>query len=323
MRIHGKFTLDELAERMNRNRPDQLLLEGGWAGVHDAQSNLGVLNAAPPISDVEIHSETPITSVDQNEDTAYIPERLLGRFYFFVERKGLREARPDASDHELHEVAAIDVAISKISENESLLLVSTRNLSDARKYPLKKLLLMLQSIDGNARIETENSPIALPSPDLYLWLMVKARDTQSIDSRTEIRSIEAVHGQDSAYRVTVLNDVVSFDRPGFLIAVAEGDELGPAKVTLYDSVDNVKICFTLWQSGMFSVITGSTYYPDEVDNATWRLRAVFDLAYHLIPRMIEAHRVDQNWNKVVRPKEIREAAEALVKRYSITDDVEA
>lgn len=304
-RIRGSFALEDLARHLNRSRPDHGLLEGGWASIDDEHSNLGILNAAPPVSEVQV--------LPAEGD---FPERLLARYYYFAERKGLREARPDASEAELHELAAIDVLISPHRSGDFLLLVSTRDVAAARRHPLKKLELVLEALDVEAKIDLEQSPLRLPGSDTYLWLMVKARDSRNIDSNIEIRDIEAVHGQDSAYRVTVLNNSVSFDRPGFLIAVAEGDELGPAKLTLYDASSNARITFNVWPSGAFSVVTGATYYPDIMDTATWRLQAVCDVSYRLIPTVVAAYEQDSTWRSEVRAREIRAAAEALVARYS-------
>lgn len=194
--------------------------------------------------------------------------------------------------------------------------MSTRNLSLVRKHPLSSLELILDSLDPNFKIKKDESPVALPSHDLYLWLMVRARDSARIDNEISIRSIEAVHGQDRAYRVTVLSDSVDFDRPGFLIAVVEGDQLGPAKVTFVDEPRSVRITTNLWEAGDFAVITGETYYPEEPVAARWRLKAVFDMVYRIIPRIVRAYNLDQAWRTEVRSKEIRDAAESLVKRYS-------
>jgi hypothetical protein len=316
MRLWGEFTLQELAEQLNRKKPSHALLEGGWASLNDEGSNIKVLNAAPPESDVEILPEVSSSDTDGSTTVLY-PERLVARYYYFTERKGLAEANPASSNLELHEVTAIDICISRINSKECLLLASTSNTGEAKKHPLNKLLLSAQSLDSKARIEVDSSPIGLPSADLYLWLLVRARDNPALDSSTEIRSIEAVHGQDHAYRKTVLNDDVSFDRPGFLIAVAEGDELGPAKLTLVDSAGNSRVCFQLWQSGRFHVITSATHYADEVETAVWRLKSVFDLTYRFIPLMIQAHEVDSAWHKTVRTEEIRQAAELLAERYSV------
>lgn len=316
MRLWGEFSLEDMAEQLNRKKPNHALLEGGWASINDQGSNIRVLNAAPPESDVEIFPEESVLDSSGNKQVLF-PKRLVARYYYFIERKGLLEAKPAASDLELHEVAAIDISISRIDNKSCLLLVSVGGHQEAKKHPLKKLLLSAIALDAKARIETESSPIELPSADLYLWLLVRARDNPALDPTTEIRSIEAVHGQDHAYRKTLLNDDVSFDRPGFLIAVAEGDELGPAKLTLTDSAGNSRICFQLWRSGRFNVITSSTHYADEVDTAVWRLRSVFDLAYRFIPLMVKTHQLDSNWHNNVRADEIRQAAEILVQRYSV------
>ncbi|MFF7684126.1 hypothetical protein ACFZA2_15365 [Microbacterium sp. NPDC007973] len=304
-RISGEFSLEDLANHLDRNRPDHGLLEGGWAGVNDDQSNLGVLNAAPPTSNVQILAAE-----------GEFPERLLARYYYWSERKGLREARPDASDAELHELAAIDILVSPHAAGQFLLLVSTLDVAAARRHPLKKLELVMQALDVEAKIDLQQSPLRLPGGDTFLWLLVKARDSRMIDANIEIRDIEAVHGQDSVQRVTVLNNSVSFDRPSFLIAVAEGDELGPAKLTLYDGAANVRISFRVWPSGAFSVVTGSTYYPDIMDTATWRLQAVYDISYRFIPILVATYVSDQEWRTEIRAREIRAAAEALVARYS-------
>lgn len=312
-RIDGEFELETLVERLKISKPNHSMLEGGWASINDEGSNINVVNAAPPDSDPEILSSSEIS--DDAVDELY-PQTLVARYYFFKERPGLREVRPEASDQELHEVDAIDIAISRAKTSGWLLLVSTRNLSLVRKHPLRSLELILGSLDPNFQIRKDDSPVALPSHDLYLWLMVRARDSARIDNELSIRSIEAVHGQDSAYRVTVLSDSVDFDRPGFLIAVVEGDQLGPAKVTFVDEARNVRITTNLYETGDFAILTGDTYYPEEPVAAKWRLKAVFDMVYRIIPRIVAAYNLDEYWRTEIRSKEIREAAELLVRRYS-------
>ncbi|WP_146086907.1 MULTISPECIES: hypothetical protein [unclassified Rathayibacter] len=300
----ARTDLATLLRAMSAQPPSHSSLRGGWASTVDLQSNLGVLNAAPPPSVPEI---VPAT--------AQYPERLLARYYYFVENAKAREARPTASAQEISVLQAIDVLISAEGPNKFLVLFSSRTMAELAPKIFKSLRQLFLEADEDALLTTRTSSLDFDQPDLFLWLARRARDNPSLDGDTELRMIEAMSGQDHSSRLTVISNGVDFDRPAFLTAVAEVEQLGPAKIAMVDTRLDARLHLELWPNGSFSVITSKTHYRNIVDSRTERLQSVFDLAYTIIPKVVSIYRGDEEWQRSGRSQEILAAARALIERY--------
>jgi hypothetical protein len=122
-------------------------------------------------------------------------------------------------------------------------------------------------------------------------------------------------GTDSSKRLTALTKGVDFDRPAFLVAVAEVDQLGPARLKLIDKPLKARFMFDLSANGSFKLITSQSGYRGLPKDDKMRWDAVHDLAFNLIPKLNAVYRADRTWSASKRDAEIRSAVDALIARY--------
>jgi hypothetical protein len=303
--ITADLTLDTLRDAMLQHRPDHAALSGGWASTEDAGSNLRVPNVAPPVSDPELL-----------DDEGDYPQRLLARYYYFRKDPQLVRAYPDAAEQQHHYLDAVDVLISALPDRPMAFQVLFASGNGAMLRGLVRALrAAVLSLDETGSVRHDGASIAF-SPDLFLWLFVRARDDRQITSSTQISDVLSATARDSTRRNTLLSDGVDFDRPALLVAVAEIEHLGLARVSLRDDELNATVTADVWASGKFSIIKSETHYPDVVGDAETRLASLQDLAFVLLPRMIQVYSDGADgWGDARRATEIRSAATALIKRY--------
>jgi hypothetical protein len=306
-RLITALSLQELAASLLLKRPDQGSLSSGWGGPTGASPTLlGVRNVAPPISDP--------TLIPADDDH---PERLHARYYFFRTTSQLREVYEDGTDQEQHVLDAIDVFISRENDSSAsyLMLFSSSNSAIVATGPFASLREQVLAADPSATTSISASDLHLTTPDIFLWLLTRMRQPQ-LDSLTTLAGIDAVSGQDSSYRVTALTDGVDFDRPAFLVAVAELEHLGPVRVMLKHGATKSRVTFDIWVDGSFRLITSQSHYS-MTSAEDMRLRAVADLAYIRIPLMKNLYGEDDAWRETGRDAEILAAARSLIERYRL------
>lgn len=302
--INANVTLETLQDAMKQARPDHATLTGGWASTEDAGSNLRLSNVAPPVSDPELF-----------EDEGDYPQRLLARYYFFRKDPALVRAYPDGSEQQHHVVDAVDVLISAIPGRVRTFQVLFASGNGAMLTGLiRALRAAVAAEDERGTVRHDGAAVAF-NPDLFLWLLVRAREDRQITASTEISDVLSATARDSTRRNTLLSDGVDFNRPALLVAVAEIDQLGVARVELRDEELNAKVTADVWASGKFSVIKSETHYPDVVGDAETRLASLQDLAFVLLPRVIDVYHGDTDWDDTRRAREIRAAAASLIERY--------
>jgi hypothetical protein len=304
-RLTTSLDLHAISSALILNRSNHSSLAPGWGGPVD-DTVLGNRNFAAPISNPVI---LPATSDH--------PERLHARYYFFQTNRQLREFYAGLSDQEQHVLNAIDVWISlePASTDNYLCLFSSRNSAEVSAGPFPLLRQQVLGADPSASTSISSSTLSFDVPDVFLWMITRVRDLPALSPTATLAKVEAVAGQDNAHRVTSMNNGVDFDRPGFLVAVAEIERLGPVRTTMRVTVPRARITIDLWYDGSFKVITSKTHYAGEADGAKMRKAAVADLAYVLLPLMKRAYVADTAWFSTRRAAEISAAAEALIRRY--------
>lgn len=300
--ILGDVSLEQLRDALIDHKPSHADLEGGWAGTDDAQTNINSRNVAPPTSDPEI---LPAGGT--------YPRRLSARYYYFRSNSQLRNAFPDGTPQEQHVIGAFDMLAWEHETGKIAVLFSSRSAAAAGKL-IKALREAIDSVDATARLEIDGGPLAF-SPDLFFWLVVRARDNKNLGGGTWLDSVLAVNGHDNTNRATVLSDGVDFNRPALLVSVAEIEQLGPIRISLRDETLDARVSADVWATGVFSVRKGQTLYRDQVDSPELRLQSILDFAFTLLPRLIEAYEADTDWGDSKREKEILSAAAAIIERY--------
>lgn len=309
-RLITSAPLHEIAAALVRDRPDHATLAPGWGGpALGTDVALGYRNVPAPVSD-------PVLLPAENG----YPERLHARFYFFRSDATLKRQFSDRAPAEWHTLEAIDVLISPVPEasSEYLCLISARQSTLAAR-PWMSLLAQVNSIDDRSIGAFESSVISLEDPDVFLWLLMRVRDEPTLDGTTSVIKVDRIYGRDNAKRLTSLSQGVDFDRPAFLVAVAEKDRLGPARIKLADVAIDARFELDLSSNGGFRVLQDGTHYRDAVGDET-RWRAVHDLAYKLIPKIRAAYLKDTEWFESTRESEIRKSVAALLERYTARSD---
>lgn len=304
MSVLGDVTLEQLRHAFIGRKPSHATLEPGWASMDNTSSNINVRNAAPPSTDPEFLPAA-----------GHHPRRLAARYYYFQTNRQLQRNFPDGSPQEQHVVGAFDVLASDAGPDRLMLLLSSRSPAAAGKL-IKDLRQIIADIDESARLEIDGGPLAF-TPDLFFWLIVRARDNQQLNATTSLDAVLAVNGHDKTNRATLLSDGVDFNRPALLVAVAEIEQLGPVRISLRSTSLNAKVTADVWATGTFSVLKGQTHYSDQVDSPEQRLESIQDFAYELLPELIRVYTNDAeaDWGDTRRQEEILSAARDIVARY--------
>ncbi|MFJ3490695.1 hypothetical protein [Leifsonia aquatica] len=300
--LSGNFTLEQLQSALASHKPSHQTLEGGWASSDDTASNIGVRNVAPPSSDPEI------LPAEQS-----YPRRLAARYYFFRKTKQYKDAFPGGTDQEQSVVDALDIMVSEIPGTASFMVLFSAR-SNSLGQVIRKLREAALEFDEEAKVELDGALLGF-SPDLFLWMVVRSREQRELDGHTTIQAVMSMNGHDNSRRVTVLTDGVDFNRPAFLVAVAEIEQLGPVRVALRDTTLEARVTADIWSSGGFSVLKGETAYSNYPDGPETRLRSMQDYAYELLPKLIETYARDVSWDDGKRKREILDAAQGLINRY--------
>lgn len=300
--IHGDVSLEQLRDVLIARKPSHADLEGGWAGTDDVPTNIKARNVAPPSSDPDILPPG-----------GTYPRRLSTRYYYFRSNKQLRTSFPDGTPQEQHEIDAFDMLVWEEESAKLSVLLSSRSAAAAGQL-IKALRDAVDAVDESARLEIDGGSLAF-SPDLFFWLVVRARDDQNLGDGTWLDAVLAVNGHDNTNRGTVLSDGVSFDRPALLVSVAEIEQLGPIRISLRDDTLDARVSADVWATGVFSVRKGQTIYRDQVDSPELRLQSIQDFAFTLLPKLIDAYEADSDWGDSKREEEILAAAAAIIERY--------
>lgn len=305
-KLTTSLSLDEISAALVMNRPNHSSLAPGWGGPGVTPSELGMRATPPPVSDPVLLAAT----------SSY-PERLHARYYFFVSSPQLRESYGHLSDQEQHVLAAIDVLVSKVagSKDTYLCVFSSRNSADLGRGAYKSFQTQVVGADTSAQTALSDSHLNFEHADVFFWMLTRTRDTPDLDVSTKFARVEAVAGQDNARRLTSLSKGVDFDRPAFLVAVADNEQLGPIRVKIQDKTLKARFTIDLWTDGSFKLVTSKSGYRSRPNDEAMRASAVNDLIYTLLPKIRDSYRGDKAWSSTKRDQEVAAAIKSLVHRY--------
>ncbi len=307
-----RLSLAEIRDAIASAPPSLARLAPGWSGpVQD--SRLGMRNTQPPVAQPVILAAT-----------AEYPERLHARFYYFDFPAIFQDVYSQGSEQERSQIAAIDVWITADAARSSAytMIWSTRNTPEADK-PFKSLLALIRAVDPVATASLNGGPFYFNEPDVFLWLLVRARENPALDAGVELVRIDAVSGTDHSARVTSLSRGVDFNRPAFLVAVAEAEQLGPVWVRFKVAAEKSRMGYQSRSDGSVAPVAIATHYHKVVDSGETHERAIADYYFRLLPLVLKLYSEDVQWKSVTRAAEIRAAAVALIERYQpFTADLE-
>jgi hypothetical protein len=299
-------SLEDIRDTLLARRPTAGTLEPAWGSPEGTTHLLGSRYVTPPVGIPEV-----------KEADSRFPRRIHMRYFYYARSRDLeKHAEADASERDVNILNAVDLIISQVqADAQYQLLFSTTNTQLLNKGALGSIIESLAAVDKSSAARLQDSPIQFENADLFLWLMVRTRDAPDLGEGLVLTRIDAVSGQDQSDRITALSKGVDFERPSFLVAVAEAERLGPMRVRLKEAELDARFGFDLYTSGAFSPQKANTHYRSPSEDLEEGLRATMDLAFDIIPRLLEAYRGDSTWSEVGRTREIVAAAKALIARY--------
>lgn len=305
----GGLTLAEIAATLSGRKPKLDGRVGGWAGIEDAGSNLGLQNVAPPESD-------PLLGA---VGEAAVPA-LFARYYFWQPVPSVVRASEDSDVDGYRKLDALDLILTEAAGGRLTIVISSRNvqLLNRRDGALKDLEGLLRRADNTIRLDRETSELRLQDADIFLWLAAQLRDAPQLSGHLLLDRIVSVSGTDAVSRSSYLKSGVDFDRPNFLTAIAEADTLGPMEVVLVaDRASGARdsFGFALHKDGGFEVRKNDVQYSAALEVEVKMVRASREIAYDLIPQINQFYKEDEGWTEA-RVALIRGVMDGLATRYA-------
>lgn len=300
------MTLEQIRDKLAELPPQLSTFTGGWASTGNAGSNMGVANVAPP------RSEPELLPAD-----GYLPRMIRARYYYWDKLYTPRAAASPAQA-DINVLHGLDVVITEAGSGSISILVSSRNMTLVRRRTgaAKSLEGVLRKADDTIRVDFKTSALALKDTDIFLWLAVQKAEQPQIDEEIKIDLLSGISGTDASMRTADLRASVDFDRPNFLTAVAETDTLGPIQLSFVRHQGSERSSFKLrlHADGGFEINKAGISYSDFQSNDAMMLRASYQLAFELIPRLNKLYSDDVAW-PAKRVEVISDAMQTLTDRY--------
>lgn len=288
LKTRSASSLTEIRDAMLKNPPEIETHTGGWASVKNHESNLGMYNAAPPVSSPEIHPAK-----------GQSPEMLQARFYYWESPPPGLRSLPNLDPGQGRRLAAVDLVITRVDDGHIGLLVSSRTsqVLNRKDGVLRSLESILRDGDDTIRVPRSGSHLELRDTDIFLWLTVQNHDEADLAPDLRLGIVSSISGRDASARTAYLRSGVDFGRPNFLTAVAEADTLGPIELSFVHDLPTEARSYkvTLHIDGGFTIRKKEIHIPSAVDTETLMLEATFALAFHLVPRINNLYGEDDKW----------------------------
>lgn len=212
------------------------------------------------------------------------------------------------------------MVITKADADQVSILVSTRDktLLRRRDGAARAVEAILRTADDTIRVDFNSSALSLKDTDIFLWLAVKKTETPQIDGEIKLDLLNGISGTDASRRTADLRATVDFSRPNFLTAVAEADTLGPIEIsfTRHNAEGRSSFGLRLHADGGFEIHRRAISYPGFLSNDMLMLRASYELAFELIPRINRLYGEDTAW-ETKRVEVILSAMRSLRERYNL------
>lgn len=301
------MTLAEIRDALAARPPVLDGYHGGWASTNNDKSNMTVVNGVPPRSEPEL----------LGADGSY-PEMIRARYYYWTP-VSTAVTSIAATDTEYRVLHGLDVLISSADAGRVSILVSTRNtqLLRRRDGAVRALEQLFRADDDTIRADFKASWFALEDADIFLWLAVKTAEDKQLDVEIKLDLLTGTSSTEASGRTADLRAGVDFDRPNFLTAVAEADTLGPIELSFVrvNAEGRSSFKLRLHADGGFEIHKSGVSYPHFAGNEDMMLRASYELAFVLIPRINALYKADKSW-PAKRTQVISAAMRELSERYT-------
>jgi hypothetical protein len=301
-------TLTEIRDAMIATPPNHQTLTGGWASMNNKASSLGIPGGNPPASH-------PVIAPAAGS----APEMLRARYYFWAPPPTGASEIPGYDPHTFRRLQALDILIHAVDDDHIGIVVSSRSrtILGRKDGAIAALQKILRSKDATIRVDRNTSPLALADADIFLWLTVQRRDQPQLDSNLRLDLVSGMRSVDTASRTADLRVDVGFDRPNFLTAVAELDQLGPIEISFVETIgtDQQSFVVEVFLDGGFTIRRNNLYFTTTLDAEQMMLDATLGLTYGLIPRINRLYKANKQQWDVRRRDVILEAMRELEDRY--------
>jgi hypothetical protein len=290
LRITTALPLTTILQRIKKRRPSASTLTPGWGSFGDDVSLLNLAGAPNP------SAGTPVEA--QGDDV--LPHRVEARAYWWeVEREVLRFVGANEERSTMRLVAA-DLIFTRVSDEELLVLVSTRTPAQIIRHvkPLLDNLFDGDSNDGQVSINTSSMDII--DDDFFFWLIYRSQHDRQVNPEIEVVDVVDAASVDARTRQTKLSRGVDMDRGEFLALVMQTTtEFGPVKVALFDSGIELDLYCEIDYNGRFSVFKQRTEFTDPPEGTSpeyLNVLYVLYYAYRVYPRLVAAWQTDSSWH---------------------------
>ncbi len=302
--IFSSLSLEKVAEALLVDVPNASTLESGWRAGESGDEHIGLPRVTPPAKPLTVR-----------EASGHLPRRVHLRFFEYVKNSFVTKYAASGTSPDVTFLQGTDLIICESDSASRFTILISSDAGTHLNKVVRSVSDLLAIADRGSAVTALNSPINFDQPDLYLWLLTRARDKRRIDAGMKVNRVDALSGRDKSSRVTAMTKGVSFDRPAFLVAIADAERLGPAQLRISDTDVNGYLVFTLSTNGSFRLSKSFSHYREPDDEVEVGMRYALDLVFSVIPRIIAAYQGDEVWKTTQRAAEIVSAARALIARY--------
>ncbi|MBB2974480.1 hypothetical protein FHX49_000021 [Microbacterium endophyticum] len=291
VRVETSADLPSIAAQMARKPPSYEGLVPGWGTPWDDEDGLGNFTGPPPTG-------APVV----DPEAAEWPSRVIGRLYYWTPDRTARRFVQSDQPGAAQRLRACDFLISTLAEGSLMVAMSSRNRAEQDRTFEPALRSLIQSVDSQAQIQMDTSPIDLNDPDIYMWMLNRLGSNPHLGQGLELLSVREITSRDPLARGANLSQGVDLTRRELQALITNDSiEFGPAKVVLHHEETDATFDFEVFIDGGFTVHTTETHYRESMARSAVGWRAVADLSYRVIPALRDAYRADNElWKDVDR-----------------------
>lgn len=295
--------LDEVAVPvLDTRRAGESEADRQWLLSSENYVTKGV-SSVEPIEVDSAASEGKWTSIDV----------LTLRLYWYELERHALEVLHNVEPLEYHRLKAADIIITQgVEDATHTVLVTSRNSRAINRFVVPAIREVYSSVDESALVYPDSSSMELGDGDIFLWLLARAHHQPAVTSDLDVTAVRSVNSEAKAGWVSALSRGVDIGRLELLALIATRTTLGPAKITLRDSLLGLNADVELFGDGGFGAILGESWYSDApMSRVEIGPRLVNDLAFSTIPRLVDAYNRDAHWRSVARDKYVANALDVL------------